>query len=161
MKVSGFIVFFLVMDVLTVSAWWGNILTIGSLRLDFFLPALAWYALNTDDSLEGCIIASLVGVFCDLVFGNWLGLCTLVVPGIFLFMKYIVFHAAMDMWWHRIFLVLVSSFVFQAILRTATGYIDTVWPWGAFQSMLDAAAVIAVFPMLASIMPFLGRGSNE
>lgn len=160
MRVHAFVTFFLMLDVLTVSAW-GKVLTIGPLRVDFFLPALAWYAINTSDGFLGCIIAAQVGIFCDLISGDQIGLYTLVVPGTFLFMKYIVLHAAMDLWWQRVLLVVVSSFMFQAVLRTSTGYIETVWPWGALQALLDGAEVLVVFPMLAGTMPLLEGKSHE
>ena len=160
MSVHLFVLFFLVVNCITVSAW-SNILGFFGVRLDFFLPALSWYALNDRNNPFGFTVVAGVGLFCDFLSGNPVGLYTVTVVIIYALIKYVILHASMELWWQRYILVLLSSFVFNAILRTFTGYIETVWPWGALQSVIDALSSLVIFPMFSEVIPVLEEKSDE
>ena len=160
MRVHVFILFFLVLNGVTVSAW-SHVLGIAGVRLDFFMPALAWYALNDRNSPSSVLVVAVTGLFYDLLSGNPMGLYTVTVVLIYALMKYVIVHATMEFWWQRYFLALLSSFVFNAILRTFSGYIETVWPWGALQSVVDALSSLMIFPMFSGVLPVMEKKGDE
>ncbi|WP_067617097.1 hypothetical protein [Dissulfuribacter thermophilus] len=158
-KVHVFFLCFLIVNALVVSAW-SNLLQFGLVRIDFLIPSLCWYAVTVSD-LWGGIIVLFLGLFFDLMSGVAVGTYLFLIPGVYFFVRYIASNTRTELWWQRALLVILASFVFQATIRTFTGYIETVWPWGAIQAILDGLLSIILFPMFSSVLPLLESEKNE
>jgi len=148
-----FFLMFFVVDILVVSSL-AEILQIGLMRIDLLIPGLCWYGLMSSLP-EGIFSVLAAGSFMDCVSGVGFGLYTSSLPAAYLLVRYIASNARMDLWWQKTVMVLLASFVFQAMARIFSGYVDTIWPWGAVQAVSDGLVAIFLFPALNSILPLI------
>ena len=161
MKLHLFVLFFLLLNSVTVSAW-GHLLEVNSVKINLLIPTIVWYAITSRDGAQGLLVIAITGFLYDLVSSNNIGTYILAMSVTYLLIRYVVAHASMEFWWQRLLLVVMISFIFQAALRTATGYIETVWPWGAFQAVADGLVSLGLFPIFHGLVPLLEqRDANE
>ena len=159
MKPPIFLLFCLVLNSVLVSTW-GHIFEFNTVRIDFFMPLVVWYAIYSKDWVSGLLLMAVTGLIYDLV--SSASIYVLNTSAIFLLARYVVTNASMELWWQRFLLVIMTSFIFQASLRTLTGYIETVWPWGALQAIVDGMVALVIFPACQGFRPALEtRDTNE
>ncbi len=151
---------FLLLNSIVISAW-AKFLQFGFMRIDLLIPAIGWYALESKDIFSPLSILLVIGCIMDFLSGMPPGAYALMLPLIFGFIKYIAFNTQMDYWWQRAIWIIIGSFIFQTIMRTISGFIELIWPWGWIQALCDGIIAIFLFPMLSSLIPFLGQEDNE